>query len=131
MTQVQLIKAIIAKNTWKFSIKKIVSEIETSFNQHNIYLMRLLSQLEGREQPYEELLDFFDGNPDYLFAVLLQNEMHPQNRQRVQAVKQNQYKEISSVEKAHDFLAETLEANLGNVLMATQAEVTESFRELS
>ena len=118
MTQGQLIEAIVAKNTWKVSIKKIVSEIETSFNQHQIYLMRLLSQLEGREQPYEELLDFFDGNSDYLFAVLLQNEMHPQNKQRVQAVKQDQYKEITSVEKAHHFLAETLKANLGNVLLA-------------
>lgn len=45
-------------------------------------LIKMLSDLEGREAPYSDILEIFHGEEEVLFAVLVQNMMHPKNSDR-------------------------------------------------
>ena len=60
-------------------------------------LMKLLSDMEQREVPYSDLLEFF-GEEEILFAVMLQNKMHPKNSHRSDAIKAGTYVEIETIE---------------------------------
>jgi len=48
-------------------------------------------------------VDFFGSNKEILFAVLLQNMLHPHNNNRTQAIKAGTYFEIETEEQARDF----------------------------
>ena len=60
--------------------------------------MKLLSDMEQREVPYSDILEFFDGEEEILFTVLLQNMMHPKNSNRSDAIQAGTYVEIESIE---------------------------------
>lgn len=58
----------------------------------------MLSDLEGRAESYADVLEFFEGEAEILFAVLLQNLLHPKNSNRTDAIKENKYVEIETLE---------------------------------
>ena len=60
--------------------------------------MKLLSDMEQREVPYSNILEFFGGEEEVLFAVMLQVMMHPKNSNRTDAIKNGTYVEIESIE---------------------------------
>ena len=60
--------------------------------------MKMLSDMEQREVPYSDILEFFDGQEEILFAVMLQVMMHPKNSNRTDAIKAGNYIEIESIE---------------------------------
>ena len=61
-------------------------------------LIKLLSDMEQREIPYSNILEFFGGEEEILFAVTMQNWMHPKNNNRTDAIKAGTYVEIESIE---------------------------------
>jgi hypothetical protein len=60
--------------------------------------------------------------PELVFAVLLQNALHPKNSNRVEAIKGGSYKELKTVEQAREFLASLLHSNLSQELMSVESE---------
>jgi hypothetical protein len=60
--------------------------------------------------------------PELVFAVLLQNVLHPKNSNRVEAIKGGSYKELKTVEQAREFLASLLHSNLSQELMSVESE---------
>ena len=60
-------------------------------------LYRMLSDLESRVEPYTEVLEFFKGEAEILFAVVLQNFLQRKNRNRTDAIKENKYVEIETL----------------------------------
>lgn len=59
---------------------------------------------------------------ELVFAVLLQNALHPKNSNRVEAIKGGSYKELKTVEQAREFLASLLHSNLSQELMSVESE---------
>jgi hypothetical protein len=59
---------------------------------------------------------------ELVFAVLLQNALHPKNSNRVEAIKGGSYKELKTVEQAREFLASLLHSNLTQELMSVESE---------
>jgi len=53
-----------------------------TFVKNRAALIKMLSDLEGREVPYSDINEIFNGEEEVLFAVLLQNMMHPKNSDR-------------------------------------------------
>lgn len=48
-----------------------LSKSVNGFVEKRASLMKILADLEGREAPYANSLDFFGGEPEVQFAVLL------------------------------------------------------------
>ena len=69
-----------------------------TFVEKRAALMKMLADLAGREAPYANSLDFFGGEPEVQFAVLLQNCLQPKNSNRTEAIKAGIYVEIETVE---------------------------------
>ena len=61
-------------------------------------LLKLFSDMEQKEVPYSNILEFFDGQEEILFAVMLQIMMQPKNSNRTDAIKAGTYMEIESIE---------------------------------
>ena len=58
---------------------------------------------------------------EIVYAILLQNALHPKNANRVEAIKDGSYVEIRTVEEARKFLSSLLETNLKNELLGIQS----------
>ena len=63
----------------------------------------------------------FGTDEELVFAILLQNVLHPKNSNRSEAIKSNTYVEIKTVEEARHFIAGLLETNLKNELMGIES----------
>ena len=83
-----------------------------SFDKYQSIFLKVLSTLEQKEQPYTSVRDIFYSNPEFYFAISLQNQLHPKNSQRVQAVQNGTYTQINSTSDANDYLASLLRRNL-------------------
>ena len=79
-------------------------------------LMKLLSDMEQREVPYSDILEFFDGNKEILFAVMIQIMMHPKNSNRTEAIRAGTYVEIESIDQSRAFCSNLVKTHLGNEL---------------
>ena len=66
----------------------------SKFCQQKKSLVKMLSELEGRDAPCTQTVEFFNGEEEILFAVLLQNSMHPKNSDRREAITDGSYMEI-------------------------------------
>lgn len=64
------------------------------------------SELMKREDKILNILEFFEGNDEYLMAVQYQNLMHPQNKHRTAAIKDGTYVFIDSKETAAKFMVD-------------------------
>lgn len=92
--------------------------------------MKMLSDLEGRENVYESILEMFGGEQEILFAMLLQNMLQPKNSNRVEAIKAGKYVEIDTVEKARALINDLIRTNLGNELRSTESAIHSSIASL-
>jgi len=88
-----------------------MAENSKTFNKR-VGLLKMLSELEGRAEPYSDVLEFFGNEPEILFATQLQNLLHPKNSHRTTAIKEGKYVEIETVEQARQFISSLLLANL-------------------
>ena len=68
--------------------------------------LEILSDLMGRENKLQEVIEIFDNDVEYLMAVQFQNMFHPQNKHRTQAIKDGNYVFIDSGIKAKIFLSD-------------------------
>ena len=100
------------------------------FTQNRKAFVKMLSDLEGRQTVYESIDQFFGGEQEILFAVLLQNALHPKNSNRVDAIKEGKYIEIETVEQARGYLADLIKTNLGNDLRAAESSVHSAMTSL-
>ena len=96
------------------------------FNR-NTKMFKMLSDLIGLEQPYEDILDFFDGQEEVVFAMLLQNMMHPKNSNRREAIQSKKYIEFMNVDQAHNYIDDIIRTNLTNELRQAESSVMEAF----
>ena len=55
--------------------------------------------------PYTDILEFFGGEKEILFAVALQNSMHPKNSDRTGAISSGTYVEINTLEDARAYIS--------------------------
>ena len=90
----------------------------------------MLGDLTGRGQAYEEALELFNGSEEVLFAVMMQNMMHPKNSQRTDAIKSGKYQEFMVPAQAHEFIEEVARTNLTHELRQAQQTVLASFSDL-
>lgn len=116
-----IVAAQIATKPWSDTIEEFSTNAK-KFNKRKC-LLKMLSELEGRDKPYEDILEFFNGEKEILFAVLVQNLLHPKNSQRTDAIKDGKYVEIETVEQAQNFLSSLLRTHLTNKLRAAESSV--------
>ena len=103
---------------------KLTKGLMQNFMKQRCSFIKMLSEMEGRgENPYSDLLEFFGGDEEILFAVLLQNSMHPKNSDRTSAVKDGSYIEIMTNEDAQRYLSGMVRTYLGNELNSAQSSV--------
>lgn len=62
------------------------------------------------------------GDSEVIFAVCLQNALHPKNNNRTEAIKNGTYKEIMTSEDAHSFINSLISSNFKNELMGIESE---------
>ena len=85
--------------------------------------MKMLSEMEGRESVYSDILEFFGGDQEILYAVLLQNKLQPKNSNRTDAIKSGKYIEIESLQQAQAFISNLVETNLTNELRSVESAI--------
>ena len=83
----------------------------------------MLSELEGRESVYSDILEFFGGEKEILFAVMLQNTLQPKNSNRTDAIKAGKYVEIESLDQAQAFISNLVDTNLTNELRSVESAI--------
>jgi hypothetical protein len=91
-----------------------------TFNQYQkpfINAIRILSKTE-EALTLEKMLG---EEQELVFAVILQNLLHPKNSNRVEAIKGGSYVELKTVEEARVFIQTLLENNLKNELMGIES----------
>lgn len=94
-----------------------------NYVQNRSSFIKILSDLEGREAPYTDILEFFNGEQEILFATLLQNAMHPKNSDRTGAIKSGTYVEILTMENARSYISNLVKTHLSNELRAAESSV--------
>ena len=120
----QLIEEQIAGKPWLENMGKLTKGLMQNFIKQRCGFVKILSEMEGRgENPYANILEFFGGDEEILFAVLLQNAMHPKNSDRTGAVKDGSYIEILTSEDAHRYISGMVKTYLGNELNSAQSSV--------
>ena len=102
----------------KSAAKVLLSASVKQFDKRQASLLTMFSRIEGRAQPYESVMELpkIDNDNVILFAILVQNAMHPKNSQRVDAVAKEEYVDIMSREQADAFLSSLLHKHLTNEL---------------
>ena len=85
--------------------------------------MKMLSEMEGRESVYTDILEFFGGDQEILYAVMLQNKLQPKNSNRTDAIKSGKYIEIESLQQAQAFISNLVETNLTNELRSVESAI--------
>lgn len=61
------------------------------------------------------------ADQELIFAILLQNLLHPKNSNRVEAIKSGLYKELKTAEEGRAFIVALLESNLKNELQGIES----------
>lgn len=128
----EIINEQIANKTWLPQMNSLTNQVENFFKSRAA-LIKMFSDLEGREASYKsfaEILEIFNGEEEVLFAVLLQNMMHPKNSDRTGAIKDGNYIEITSLESAREYLASLIRTHLGNELNSAQSAVLNAMSSL-
>ena len=90
----------------------------------------MLSDLINLDEPVSDILEFFESQEDILFAVVLQNMLHPNNSNRTEAIKNKKYIEINSLQTAREFIEEIVRFNLTNQLRRAQDEVKQAWEKI-
>ena len=98
-------------------MSKLTQGLMNSFMKNRSSLVKMLSEMEGKaENPYSNILEFFNGDEEILFAVLLQNAMHPKNSDRTGAIKDGSYIEILTNDDAQRYIGGLVRTYLSNEL---------------
>ena len=119
----QIIDEQIAKQGWQAKMGTLTDGLIKGFVKQRSSLVKMLGEMEGRQEPYANILEFFGGEKEILFAVLLQNAMHPKNSDRTGAIKDGSYVEIMNLEDARSYIGGLVRTYLGNELNAAQSSV--------
>lgn len=91
----------------------------------------MLSFFDGKEDgDYTEVVQLFGGEKEILFAVILQNGLHPKNSQRSDAIKAGTYVEINTLEQAREFIKNMLRTNLTIELKGAESSVVSMIQSL-
>ena len=123
-TITQIIDEQIDAKPWLENMGKITQGPTQNFIKHRAVLVKMLSEMEGRaENPYSNFFEFFGGDEEILFAVLLQNAMHPKNSDRTSAIKDGSYVEILTNEDARRYIGGMVRTHLGNELNSAKSAV--------
>lgn len=118
----------IALRPWVASIPTITQGTRQNFKPKALF--KMLSNLEGRAQSYSDALEFFNGQEEILFAVILQNSHHPRNSNRTDAIKAGKYVEIETVAQAQDYVNSLIRTHLTNDLRQAEQGVMNTFASL-
>ena len=118
----QVVQDTIALRPWAGKIQELIAPAQ-QFVQKRPAIVKMLSEMEGREAAYSDILEFFGGEPEILFAVMLQNSLQPKNSNRTDAIKAGKYVEIESLEQARAFIGSLVEANLTNELRSVESTI--------
>ena len=85
-------------------------------------MLKALVVLSGKDDNIT-LADIFETDNVLLAAIAIQNAMHPKNANRVEAIKENLYKEIRNRDDANQFMSQLLTTHLGNEVKAIESEI--------
>ena len=118
----QVVQEQIALRPWADKIQEFTADAR-EFVQKRPAIMKMLGEMEGREAVYSDILEFFGGEPEILFAVMLQNSIQPKNSNRTDAIKAGKYVEIESLEQAQAFIGSLVDANLTNELRSVESTI--------
>ena len=99
-----------------------------NFNKRKA-ILKLFGDLMGTG-PVQDIVELFDGQDEVLFAVILQNMMHPRNSNRTDAIKAGKYVEIMNLEQARAYIDEMVRFNLTNELRAAETSTLNAFSNL-
>ena len=110
---------------------KLTQGLMNSFMKNRSALAKMLSEMEGKgDNPYSNLLEFFNGDEEILFAVLLQNAMQTKNSDRTGAIKDGSYIEILTNEDAQRYIGSLIRTHLSNELNSAQSAVVNAFSSM-
>jgi len=102
---------------------KLVKGALGKFDKFNGSLMSVFSQLLAREKPFSSAFEILGESKVIVLAIVLQNAIQAKNSQRVDAIKENKYVEIRTLEDAEAYLGKLLHSNLTNELLSVESEV--------
>ena len=125
-----MIQQTIAKRPWIGQMSKLTDQVK-NFCTNKKALVKMLSDLEGRDSTYESILELFEGQEEILFAVMLQNLLHPKNSHRTDAIKAGKYIEIDTIEQAQAFISSLVEENLTMELKGAESSVRGAFASMA
>jgi len=93
----------------------------------------MFTRIEGRQEPYTSCkeLPLIANDPVILFAILVQNAMHPKNSNRVDAIAKEEYVVIRTRADADNFLGGLLKKHLQNEMSSIEGEVQAQFQSLA
>lgn len=119
-------------NSDKSTAEKLISSAKNNFDKRQKTLLSMFSALQNAEKEYNSIIELpmIDNDPVVLFAIIVQNAMHPKNSQRVDAVAQDNYVEIRTRACADKFLGDLLKKHLTNELSGVESEVVAQFKSL-
>ena len=75
-------------------------------------------------------LPMINQDDTILFAILVQNSLHPKNAQRVASVNEESYKEILTHSQAVEYLGDILKLHLTHELSAIESQIQVQFNKL-
>jgi len=122
----KLISEMLEKKPWMN--KKTKAGVDSACSNKNkqiINLLTVLSQVEGKA--LSNVLDVFGNDEEILLAVIIQNSMAKQNRERTQAIKDGNYTLIESKEDAVAFLRKITGTQLTHAFNKAKADVLAVF----
>ena len=99
----------------------LVYEATKEFDKYQQPLLLCMQRLMATDD--EMTCEMLLGEPAQIFAIVMQNALHPKNSQRVEAIKAQTYKDLATFDEANAFLAETLSSNLTKDLMSAESFV--------
>lgn len=126
-----MIAEIIESKPWENRIAtqdsasaKLIKANKGTFDKYQQSLLGMFSQITEVEKPYKSIMQLpMMDDQVTLFAILVQNALHPKNKQRTEAITSGTYCEIKSKVNAEEFLGAILKQNLENEFRGVESEV--------
>ena len=99
--------------------KRFISEL-SAFDKWQKPFLSTLSRLLDRAGLNARSL--LSGDKSVVFAILIQNWLHPKNQHRAESIKSGQYKVLTTQEQAVNFVNNLLDQHLLTTLQSIESE---------
>lgn len=122
-----VVKEVLAEQTWLLALanegsaaSSLVKGGKGALNKQDQFMECMRSVLKS-DTPIN-CNHLFGADEELVFAIILQNVMHPKNAKRREAIASGDYLELKAIEDAKSYLSNMLEKNLTTQLMGIESE---------